>query len=98
MHWKTRINNFLGNMPVLGKYFPTFRPGHYYSPVVDKREVSKYSKTIFDKSEKTIDGININESEQLALLNQFWPHFKSLPYKPSEKTGKRYYFPNPFFP
>jgi predicted O-methyltransferase YrrM len=32
------------------------------------------------------------------LLERFWPHFNSLPYKAGEKSGLRYYYPNPFFP
>lgn len=67
---KASINHFLGALPIVGKYFPTFRPGHYYSPIVDKNEIPKSN---FNRP-TAVSSICLNMYGQLCLLEAINHH------------------------
>jgi len=66
-------------------------PGHFYSPYPFIEEIKLKEKEIFESFSKEIPGIELNESEQLTLFNEFERYYKELPF--DDKTdGLRYFF------
>ena len=70
-----------------------FPPGHYYSPIVNRQEMSKKNE-FFKISRKRIKGININEKSQFKLLNLLSKYFKIYPYNNDENINFRYTIKN----
>jgi hypothetical protein len=72
-------------------------PGHFYSPIPAFGDVERESDRLFGQVPRTIPGIDLRESDQLALLESFVPFYAEQPF-PAEKTTKhRYYFKNPAY-
>ncbi len=74
-----------------------FPPGHYYSPLIDIKEVKALEKLIFQYDKKEVKGINLNESEQLVLIKQFASFYKEIPFPNTKQDNYRYYFDNDVF-
>jgi predicted O-methyltransferase YrrM len=72
-------------------------PGHFYSPLVDRDDLKKREKILFDSIPRTIPGVSLREDDQLALLKIFAEYYKDLPFSPEQKDGLRYYYENPNF-
>ena len=70
-------------------------PGHFYSPIPSIDEVRSKEDRIFSNSSKEISGVDLNETEQLALLGQFASYYKDLPFTREKEGNLRYYFENP---
>jgi predicted O-methyltransferase YrrM len=71
--------------------------GHFYSPVPDFDEIKKDQDRIFAEPTKTVPGLELNESEQLALLEEFSPIYQEMPFTPEKKNGLRYHYDNPAY-
>ncbi|MBN2375452.1 MAG: class I SAM-dependent methyltransferase [Sedimentisphaerales bacterium] len=70
---------------------------HFYSPIPDTRELAK--KTEHWTNELPLRGIDMNEEEQLHLLEQVFPQYKSELNFAVDKTEQpfEYYLNNPAF-
>jgi predicted O-methyltransferase YrrM len=72
-------------------------PGHFYSPLPSLAEIEQDAERIFGPFPRTIPGIEMHESEQLALLARFAGYYPEIPF-PEEKTaGLRFYYENPSY-
>lgn len=74
-----------------------FPPGHFYSPVPDITKVRADAARIFDRDRRDLPGVDLRESAQLELLEQFVPFYKELPFAPTTSPGLRYHYENDFF-
>jgi predicted O-methyltransferase YrrM len=81
---------------------PNFRffdypPGHFYSPIPDAAAIEARSAVVFDRSARSLPGIDLNEAAQLALLEEFGAFCAEMPFPETPQPARRYYFDNPFF-
>ncbi len=74
-----------------------FAPGHFYSPIPSLDEIRRDEQKIYGSVDKNIPGVDLCESEQLRLLEQFLPYYKEMPFQPQKAEGLRYYFENPSY-
>ncbi len=70
------IKNLLNKLPYirgLVQYaqHQSVLPGHYYSPIVDPREVGKHCTSLYDKNQRVFPGINMNEEGKFSNLESF---------------------------
>ena len=78
--------------------FKTIYPlGHYYSPIISKREILKREQQIFNIDQKKTKGVDLNEPEQLKLLKQLVGYYEELPFTDNKKSGLRYSYNNIFY-
>ena len=90
---KYLLDNFLCGKK--GKnHKPLFPPGHYHSPIPSKEEILKRKEKIFTVGKKEIDGIDLNETEQLRLLEEIKAYYSEIPFGSNKKDNLRYYFEN----
>jgi len=75
-------------------YYP---PGHFYSPIPSWEEIKRDQAKIFGDMPRNIPGIELHESEQLKLLEDFRQYYESMPFQPHKVEGLRYYFENPAY-
>lgn len=71
-------------------------PGHFHSPVPSLAEVRRREARVFRVPQK-IEGIDLLEAEQLALVDQFQDYYAEQPFPVERSPGLRYYFSNDFF-
>lgn len=82
--------------------------GHFYSPIPNIDEIEKYKTRLFKNRHETeveTEGIELNTSSQLKLVNEFSKFYNEVPFKDKkinveskeEKTAKRYYYCNNSF-
>jgi predicted O-methyltransferase YrrM len=71
--------------------------GHYYSPVPSLKEMHRDAARIFDRSRRGLPGIELNETEQLALLAKLAPFHAEHPFPETPRDGIRYFFDNYWF-
>jgi predicted O-methyltransferase YrrM len=97
---KKIISNFLNILPYVRSLIQTvevykkgFPPGHFYSPVVDTRDVLYNKGRIFDPQKK-LKAINMNSTGQIELLKDLVKYYKELPFSPKKKDGLKYYYDN----
>jgi hypothetical protein len=69
-------------------------PGHFYSPIPNLDEVRENESTIFGIMPKDIPGIDLAETSQLQLLNEFETYYAELPFTAHKTTDLRYFFEN----
>ncbi len=74
-----------------------YPPGHFYSPVVNAKEIQHRDTEIWGDSTTTLHGIDLNMEEQLALARAFSAYYPELPYLPEKKLKTRYYFENDYY-
>jgi hypothetical protein len=67
-------------------------PGHFYSPYPSIEELKSKEKQIFESFPAEILGIDLNESEQLALLEVFKQYYQEIPFDTLPKEGLRFFF------
>jgi predicted O-methyltransferase YrrM len=73
------------------------RNGHYYSPVPSLKELRRDAPRIFDRSRRSLPGVDLNEDGQLALLSEFAPFYAEQPFPETPREGIRYFFDNYWF-
>jgi predicted O-methyltransferase YrrM len=74
-----------------------FRPGHFYSPLPDLAELRRTANTVFDRSAKSVEAVDLNETRQVELFRDFCDLYQELPFAERQAAGVRYYLDNPFF-
>lgn len=74
-----------------------YPPGHYYSPIVSRKNIIKREKQIFPIPENKLDSIDLDEKEQIGLLEQLHGYYKEIPFEAHKKNNLRYYFVNSFY-
>jgi hypothetical protein len=72
-------------------------PGHFYSPIPSLDEIRKDDARIFGSIPRNISGLELHESEQLRLLNEFVAYYEEMPFQPKKLEGLRFYFENPAY-
>jgi predicted O-methyltransferase YrrM len=92
---KRVIKRLLKRLPYCGKVIREREqvmhpPGHFYSPYPSIEEIKLKDKEIFESFPREIPGIDLNESEQLALFNELKRYYKELSFVKTE--GLRYFF------
>jgi predicted O-methyltransferase YrrM len=70
------------------------RNGHYYSPVPSIKELRLDAQRVFDRSLRSLPGVELNVEEQLTLLTQFSAFYKEQPFSEKPREGIRYFFDN----
>jgi predicted O-methyltransferase YrrM len=70
------------------------RNGHYYSPVPSLKELSRDAPRIFDRSRRSLAGIDLNEEHQLSLVREFAAFYGDQPFPETPRDGIRYFFDN----
>jgi hypothetical protein len=74
----------------------SFPAGHFYSPIPSIEEIRKKEKEIFDIP-VNLAGIDLNLSDQIALLAQFKKYFSDIPFGPNSRKRLRFDFQNPSY-
>jgi predicted O-methyltransferase YrrM len=73
------------------------KSGHYYSPVPSLKELQRDAPRIFDRSLRSLPGIELNQADQLALLKRFAPFYDEQPFPETPQDGIRYFFDNYYY-
>ena len=73
----------------LGVGFP---PGHFYSPIVNKRELRRRTSEVFAEPPRQLPQIDLREAEQLQLLQQFGRLYPSIPFTEEANSKHRYHY------
>ena len=81
----------------LERYRTWVPPGHFYSPIPSAEEVGRRAGEIFDRSKATIEGIDLREGAQLALLEELKRFYPELPFTAEGSPDMRYKFENRFY-
>lgn len=84
-------------LPGAGRKKRSSDPGHFYSPIPDPEEVRRDESRIFCTPPRHLPGIDMRETEQVALLEGFTGHYQSMPFGENKTSGLRYYFKNPAY-
>ncbi|NWJ48675.1 MAG: class I SAM-dependent methyltransferase [Chloroflexi bacterium] len=71
--------------------------GHFYSPFPAVEEIKQQEAEIFDKANKHLPAIELNEPAQVALLLELSRYFSDWPFSPDKSENLRYYQNNDFF-
>lgn len=74
-----------------------FPPGHYYSPIVDTKELKQREKELWNSAPTALEGINLNIGHQQKLVQQMSPFYADIPFAFEKKEGLRYYYNNNFY-
>lgn len=76
------------------RYVP---PGHFYSPIPNLDYVRANESTIFDSMPEVIPGIDLAETPQLQLLEEFKKYYSEQPFPTHKTPPLRYFFENPAY-
>lgn len=72
-----------------------FPHGHFYSPIVSKKELQEFEDQIWENDSKNmIPGIDLNTEFQISLLKKFEEYYSEMPFEDDETNKHRYYFKN----
>lgn len=74
-----------------------YPPGHFYSPIVNIKEIQKFEDQIWLKNILNIKGIQLNIENQLNNIKNFSKYYNELPFKAYPQPNLRYYFNNSYF-
>jgi hypothetical protein len=106
---KNRLRDLVKRVPVIGKPYvqrDELRavvnqlwqpPGHFYSPLPPLDEIRRRADNVFDTSRRGVDGIDLNESGQLALFQELIRYYREQPFGERRQEGLRYFLDNPAF-
>ncbi len=94
-------------LPIVGKIYrdysilnenACFPPGHFYSPIVNVKEIKKREKFIWSRRESlTIPAIDLHLNDQLKLVEKFYPYYQELPFRDQKSEKLRFYFDNEYY-
>lgn len=79
------------------RYIRLVPPGHFYSPLLDIREIDAQAQRLFDKTVREIPGIRLNHEEQLRLLQDFAALYDECPFPETRGPSARYFLDNEYF-
>jgi len=89
--WKRRLVTHL----ITHQMWPP--PGHFYSPLVDYRQLGQQAESLFDRRRASFPGIELNEAAQCSLLMKMAQFYNEQPF-PEDKSGhSRYYLRNGYY-
>ena len=104
---KSIIKSILKKLPFVGKIYrdyvllnenACYAPGHFYSPIVDVKEIKKREEIIWShRKSLSIPGIELNTEEQLKLVENFSRYYHDMPFKDLKSENLRYYFDNKYY-
>lgn len=69
-------------------------PGHFYSPLIDRRHWAEDAERIYAPPPRTLPGIDMREVQQLALLERLAAYYPELPFTDQRQGRARYQFLN----
>jgi len=69
-------------------------PGHFYSPIPSIDDILRDESKVFGPVPHDIPGVDLRESDQLRLLEEFAQFYSEMPFQPQKTEGLRYYFEN----
>lgn len=98
---KRQLSDYLQTLRLVRS--PNFRylrfapVGHFYSPLPDHKSIDLEAATLFDRSAKTIAGIDLNEDLQIGLCERFSGYMNEIPFGDEPSESARYYLDNPYF-
>lgn len=97
-----RIKSLVNSVPFIKEFSKQIRTqgaypaGHYYSPIPSREDVLSYVKSRKAPA-GNLPGINLNESSQRAVLDEYTGFYQDLPFPIHQTTGHRYYYENNWF-
>lgn len=75
-----------------------FPAGHYYSPVVSLEDIKQRQNEIWSLEEiSSIEGIDLNTSEQLSLIKSLSKFYEELPFPVRKEKGFRFSYYNSYY-
>jgi len=74
-----------------------YPPGHFYSPIPLLEDVRKNESRIFDRSLRSIMGVDLNPQGQIELFEQLLPFYAEQPFAAAATDSRRFYFDNVYF-
>jgi len=72
-------------------------PGHFYSPIPDRKDVLARAQVLFDRDTDECPGIDLRKEAQFQLLDSFSHYYNDLPFSATSRETTRYYYPNLLF-
>jgi predicted O-methyltransferase YrrM len=75
-----------------------FPPGHYYSPVVDPRTITKYLNMSYGLTRRDIPGIEVPIDDMDMFWHENMHLFCSPPFPEVQQSQFRFYYDNNIFP
>jgi hypothetical protein len=72
-------------------------PGHFYSPLPSTGEIEAQAHRLFAEAPNRIDGVELHETSQLALLEELKPFYVEQPFSASRDSERRFFFENPAY-
>ncbi len=72
-------------------------PGHYYSPIPSKEDVSAHLQRLSQKKNIALSGIELNSKLQVKFLKKISAYLEAPPFAAEAPCSTRYYFNNPDF-
>jgi predicted O-methyltransferase YrrM len=104
---KTWIKKIIGRLPYVKRPAQSmtqvrhdnqaYPPGHFYSPIPSREEILKREVELFDNPQTGLEGIDLNEEQQLDLLRCLCIYYEEFPYLDKTNTGLRYYLDNNYY-
>lgn len=89
------LGNLLGSGHLDRFYYAG--PGHYYSPIPDRRVIARDPHRRLDRADREIPGIDLRREAQLTLLDELASFYEEQPFSADASPGLRYRFRNGFF-
>ena len=72
-------------------------PGHFYSPIPSLSELESDHERIFGIECGQLQGVDLNEPGQVALLNELATYYSELPFTAEPSATNRYYYNNEYY-
>lgn len=72
-------------------------PGHFYSPIISREDLISREDKIWKDAPRSIQGLDLNEDDQLKLLNELKRFYDELPFQSKANGGLRYCYDNLYF-
>ena len=91
------IKDVVSERDALRRAYGIAPPGHFYSPIASLPEIARDESKIFGDIPRIIPGVDLNESDQLKLLEELEPYYRTMPFQAHKTEGMRYHFENPAY-
>ncbi len=62
-------------------------PGHFYSPIPSLDEIKKDEALIWGNPPRNLPGIDMRESDQMILFEEFCQYYRELPFLVKQDQG-----------
>ena len=91
---RNECNKLITERQKLRREYGFVPPGHFYSPIPSLDEIKQDESRVFGTIPRVIHGLELHESEQLKLLEDFVQFYKEMPFQSHKTEELRYYFEN----